>query len=457
MPIPAIGGICSVQEGHELSSAPRRAAGFAAARRRAVPMAVAFVTVLAGAGLLAVLWPPTYRATGTLRLDLSTVPADATPGGTTAPSEQQWQQIARRVLAPADLLEIAGRHDLYRPERVSLTPEALADRMLRDVRLERVDVDVAGPPPTGSPGPAIAFTVAYDGPSPDLATRVASDLVGLFPLADTAPQQASPARDEADEADEAGTLQARIAELEQRIAEFRQQNAVLLPNAAPANPQQIDRVQKQLRDLDARSRSLERRIAADDPQLEEARSWLAMDRERYPPDHPSVLQLEREVANLEQQLETQRWAAREERATLVTQRRELQAQLEQLEQARQSRAAVEREYAALTSELQDAQARLAGIRQKAQAVTREDDRASRHDGPRFMLIAAPARPQAPIRPNRAALLAAGLLAAVAAAMAVMLLLEARNPWVRGPRGVAAVLGEAPLATLPWFGDARGAT
>jgi len=277
------------------------------------------------------------------------------------------------------------------------------------------------------------------------------------PLADTAPQQASPARDEADEADEAGTLQARIAELEQRIAEFRQQNAVLLPNAAPANPQQIDRVQKQLRDLDARSRSLERRIAADDPQLEEARSWLAMDRERYPPDHPSVLQLEREVANLEQQLETQRWAAREERATLVTQRRELQAQLEQLEQARQSRAAVEREYAALTSELQDAQARLAGIRQQAQAVTREDDRASRHDGPRFMLIAAPARPQAPIRPNRAALLAAGLLAAVAAAMAVMLLLEARNPWVRGPRGVAAVLGEAPLATLPWFGDARGAT
>jgi len=417
-------------------------------------MAVAFVAVLAGAGLLAALWPPTYRATGTLRVDLPATAGDATQGGATAPLEQQWPQIARGVLTPDDLLEIVRRHDLYATERDSLSREALADRMLRDVRLEQAGADAAGPSRSGNAGPAITFTVGYESPSPDLATRVASDLVGLFPLADAAPQQASPADDEADEA---GTLQARVAELEQRIAEFRQQNADRLPEAAPANQQQIDRLQQQVRDLDARSRTLERRIAADDPQLEEARSWLAMDRERYPPDHPSVLQLEREVANLEQQLETQRRAAREERATLVTQRRELQAQLEQLEQARQSRAAVEREYAALTSELQDAQARLAGIRQQAQAVTREDDRASRHDGPRFMLIAAPARPQAPIRPNRVAVLAAGLLAALAAAVAVMLLLEARNPWVRGPRGVAAVLGEAPLATLPWFGDARGAT
>jgi len=417
-------------------------------------MAITFVAVLAGAGLLAVLWPPTYRATGTLRLDLSTVPVEATPSGNMAPPELQWPQVARRVLTPARLYEIAGRHDLYGSERVSLSSEALADRMLRDVRLERVDAAVAGPPPTGSPRPPIAFTVSYDGQSPDLATRVASDLVGLFPLADTAPQEATPADDEADEAD---TLQARIAELEQRIAEFRQQNADLLPDAAPANPQQIDRLQQQLRDLDARSRALERRIAADDPQLEEARSWLAMDRERYPPDHPSVLQLEREVASLEQQLEMQRRAAREERATLVAQRQELQAQLEQLEQAQQSRAAVEREHAALTSELQDAQARLAEIRRQQETAERDDHHASGHDSARFTLIAAPQRPQAPLRPNRAVLLATGLLAALTAAVAVMLLLEARDPWVRGPRGVAAALGEAPLATLPWFGDARGAT
>ena len=417
-------------------------------------MAVTFGTVLAAAWLLASAWPATYRSTGTLRLDLPATSGDVAPPAGSSRAEQRWQEISRRVLTPAELLEIDRQRSLYDAEGITLPPEALVERMSGDIALDMVGTSVADRQPDDGTGEAIIVAVGYQHRSPDLAAQVANDLVALYLRQNPEQHKVSSAESFNGEAE---MLRERIAALEQRVTEFKRQHTDRLPAATQANQQQLGRARQELRNLDDRIRALDHQIAARDPQLEEARSWLAIDRERYAPDHPSVRQLEQEVASLEQRVKAQRQAALEERAAVMVQRGERRARLEELEQAQLAMPAVEREYAALTHELQDARDRLAEVREQAKVAGRARDGVSRHYGARFTLIEPPQRPQVPIRPNRIAILALGLLAALGSAVAIMLLLEARDPRVRGPRAVAAALGEPPLVVIPWLGDAPGAT
>jgi polysaccharide biosynthesis transport protein len=58
----------------------------------------------------------------------------------------------------------------------------------------------------------------------------------------------------------------------------------------------------------------------------------------------------------------------------------------------------------------------------------------------------------PISPNRRAILAGGLLLAVGAAVALLVLLETIDNRVRGRREIVSTLGVPPLAVIPWVTD-----
>jgi uncharacterized protein involved in exopolysaccharide biosynthesis len=68
------------------------------------------------------------------------------------------------------------------------------------------------------------------------------------------------------------------------------------------------------------------------------------------------------------------------------------------------------------------------------------------------MLLEPARaPQAPLGPNRAIILAVGLLLAAAAAVAMAWWREQADDRLRGPRAIETLFGEAPLAVVPWLG------
>ena len=159
------------------------------------------------------------------------------------------------------------------------------------------------------------------------------------------------------------------------------------------------------------------------------------------PDNPAYIQIS-----------AQREASRSERASLGARRAELQARIAQYERAQVDMPAVERDYGAMLREVQGEQAKLAEVRQKQMAAQLAQNLESEQKGERFTLIEPPLRPEAPVRPNRKAILALGLLLSLGAAVGLMALLEAFDTRVRGRREIVAMLGVPPLAIIPWVAD-----
>src|SRR6187431_1344043 len=100
-----------------------------AIRRRRVPALVAGVSVLAMALAAAVLWPATYRSTGTILIEQQEVPVDLVRSMVSSYADQRIQVISQRVMTSDNLMRIIDRYQLY-PERRRKDPrEVLLTRM----------------------------------------------------------------------------------------------------------------------------------------------------------------------------------------------------------------------------------------------------------------------------------------------------------------------------------------
>jgi len=423
------------------------------ARRRAVPIALVFAAVAGAAGLLATLWPVTYRATGILLV----VPASSEhTSGAASGTIDPLPAVGERVMTAEALLAIGRRNRLFAGGSDALPDVALLERMRRATRLEAIDpTDARQPPASATALPAteggIVFRVSYDAGTAGLAAAVASDLVALFMDWNPDSVPAGPTQP-------GGALAAEIAALERRISDLEQRGAA----SAGSSPAQADAEQAQrqlakvtaeLADVNARLRALDRAPpstpeAADlVRRLEEARSWLAMDREQRPADDPEIQRLAAEVADLEQQLrDARRRAADERRSALVARRDQLAGQAAALEEAARTQA-TDRE--AAMRELGEAQARMAELRQQAAAAA--EAAAADRGGERFTLLEPPRTPQAPLGPDRALIVTIGLLLAAAAAVALAWWRERADDRLRGPRAIETLFGEEPLAVVPWLG------
>lgn len=519
-----------------------------AVRRRALPMGITFGAVLALALLLAAFWPATYRSAGTILIEQQEIPQDFVRSAVTSYADQRVQVISQRVMTSANLLEIVDKYGLYGGKGETDTREALVDRMREDIRLDMISADVVDPRQGRATKATIAFSVGYENRSPDLAARVANDLVTLYLRENLETRKQLAAESTEFLTAEAEKLRLRIAELEQRIAEFKQQNFDRLPEFAQTSQLQLTRATEELRETDVRLRALDQQIVFLDSQLvqisptsevitgtyqrllssgdrlkvlraersavasrysedhpdvrrldreiasleaevggvdganeltrrlEEARSQLAVDRERYSPEHPDVKRQERVVASLEDQLRraasapparptiqtpdnpayiqisAQRQASLNERNALMARRAELQARIAQYEQAQLQMPVVERDYAALMREVQSEQAKYNEVRQKQLAAELAQNLESEQKGERFTLIEPPLRPEEPVKPNRKAILALGLLMSIGAAVGLMMLLEAMDTRIRGRRELVALVGVPPLAIIPWVDE-----
>ena len=75
-------------------------------------------------------------------------------------------------------------------------------------------------------------------------------------------------------------------------------------------------------------------------------------------------------------------------------------------------------------------------------------------GERFTVIDPPRLPEAPIKPNRFALLFLGVVLAVGSGLGSVALRQALDHGVYGPRALESITGSAPLAVIPYI-DASG--
>jgi uncharacterized protein involved in exopolysaccharide biosynthesis len=301
------------------------AAQLEAVRRRLWPMVIAFVTVLALAAAAALLWPATYRSMGTILIEQQEVPLDFVRSAVTSYADERVQIISQRVMTSSNLLGIIDKYNLYAEKRGSMTREQLVAQMRKDVQREMISADVVDPRAGRATRATIAFAVGYESRSPELAARVANDLVTLYLQKNIETRKQLAAGTTEFLSEETEKLRVRIADIEQRVADFKAKNYERLPEFSQSNSQMLSNATQEARDLDSRMQALNQQINFLDTQLAQIDPRLPVvsesgasilnpgDRLRalreqyvaqlalYTPRHPSVATLKREIYGLELQ------------------------------------------------------------------------------------------------------------------------------------------------------------
>jgi polysaccharide biosynthesis transport protein len=278
---------------------------------------------------LAVLLPPTYRAGATILIEQQEIPQELVRSAITSFADQRVQVISQRVMTTQNLLMLIDRYHLYPDIRLTKPREVLMQRMRDDIIMKMISADVIDPR-SGHPTQAtIAFSVSYQNQSPELALKVANDLTSLYLNENLTSRTQLAEQTSAFFAEEASRQQARIVELDKTLADFKEKHHDRLPELETLNVQGSDRTELELRDvenhlsaIDSQRIVLEAQLAQISPtavvysdtgqrvmntedRLKDLKSKLAGYRARYAPDHPDVVNTEREVAGLEKEVKAE--------------------------------------------------------------------------------------------------------------------------------------------------------
>ena len=278
----------------------------------------------------------------------------------------------------------------------------------------------------------------------------------------------------------------RVQSPADRLKYVRSEYARVLALYSPDHPD-VKRLKREMEGLEAGA-AIDASTARDEVnddrrQLEDARTQLASARQRYSPDHPDVVRLERLVASLEArvsaepgpppaasgaspddpagklpnpaadnppyiQIQAQREAAVNQIRALRKKRDELEAALTGLEGHLARTPMVERDYDAMLRDLESAQIDYRQVRQKQNDAETAQNLETERKGERFTLIEPPFTPEEPATPNRPLIMIFGVMFALAAGFGTVAVLESTDASVRGREDLQALLASPPLATIP---------
>ena len=217
--------------------------------------ASALITVL-----LAVFLPPTYRATATILIEQQEIPQELVRSVITSFADQRVQVISQRVMTTQNLLSLVERYNLYPRLRNREPREVIIKKMHEDIGMHMISADVIDPR-SGRPTQAtIAFSVSYENRSPDLALKVANDLTSLYLNENLTSRTQLSEQTATFFSEEANRQQARIAELDHKLAEFKEQHHDELPELTQLNIQAMERTE--LRAARRRQQGQRARVAA---------------------------------------------------------------------------------------------------------------------------------------------------------------------------------------------------
>jgi succinoglycan biosynthesis transport protein ExoP len=296
-------------------------------RRRSTFLIVAGVLSV-GTVALALLLPPTYMAAATILIEQQEIPQELVRSAVTSFADQRVQVISQRVMTTQNLLGLIERYDLYPEIRLTKPREVLLLKMRGDIALKMISADVIDPR-SGRPTQAtIAFSVSYKNHSPELALKVANDLTSLYLNENLSSRTQMAEQTSSFFSAEAARLEKHIFELDKELSEFKQKNHDKLPDIAQLNIQVTERTELDVRDaenriaaLDSQRVLLEAQLAQINPtmqvysdnglrvmsaqdRLKSLKSQLAGYKARYAPDHPDIVNTEREVEGLEKQVKS---------------------------------------------------------------------------------------------------------------------------------------------------------
>jgi uncharacterized protein involved in exopolysaccharide biosynthesis len=291
-------------------------------RRRGSAFALTFGAVMLVGVALAFKLPPIYTSTGVLVAEQPAVPDYVVRSTVPDYPEERVRIVTQRVLTADNLRTIAESNSLY-PELAG--SDGLVLREIRDnIKLSAESPEmlenILGSGPNAS---MIAFSIAFSDPQPATARDVARDLVDLYLHENQAARREQAAATADFLSIEVEALSRDLAEREQQIAQFKRDNAGSLPEIGEDNRDFLDRVDRDLEEVEREIRTLREREELYSAELAELSPYAAIVDENgetilgptdqlrvlqrrylqlsavYGEDYPELVRLRREIAALD--------------------------------------------------------------------------------------------------------------------------------------------------------------
>lgn len=459
-------------------------------KRRGWLLALVFVLLFAISAVVAVVLPPVFESTGTILVESQQVPTDLVAASITSFADERIEVIRQRVMTRENLLKIVDKYKLFGDAKISLSISEKIDSMREAMNIAMVTVNMKGKQQA-----AIAFKLTFEYRHPEIATRVANDLVTLF-LDENAKQRNERAAETTEFlAQESTKLKAELEKVEEQLAAYKRQYGGALPQQQDLRMTMMARIETELKDVvreqrvtQEELRSLEVELAAAkagvgskfatqnpggptrEPQdLDGLKAELVRLSSTYKDSHPDVRAVKRKIEALESaegatpgkaagsavtievaRVQTRIAAATARVESLGAQAGGLRTRMAQYEQQSLQAPEVERGLLVVMRDHENAQKKYAEIRAKQRSAQISENMEQENKAERFVLIEPPQLPEKPVKPNRKKIVALGFFMSLAGSGGLVALLELLNQRVRGSEALTAILRRRILVTIPYI-------
>jgi len=228
-------------------------------RRRKTMILAVSATLLAASVAVAFVLPVVYRSTATILIEEQEIPPDLVRSAIATYADQRIETIKQQVLSRSTLWHIVEQYDLYKDLRKRNPTEEILARFIKDIQIDVMNVKVIDKRTQNPTQATIAFTLAYDGESAELAQKVANELTSLFLKENLQTRERHAQETTAFLKRESENLSQHIRELEQKLADVKRRADGALPELVQLNMQLMNQAQREIIDTDRDIRSLKER------------------------------------------------------------------------------------------------------------------------------------------------------------------------------------------------------
>ncbi|MES2636308.1 MAG: Wzz/FepE/Etk N-terminal domain-containing protein [Pseudomonadota bacterium] len=460
-------------------------------KRRWMQMLIVFTLIVIAAIAAAIFLPPTYQSTGTILIESQQIPDDVVKATVTTYADERIAVIKQRVMTRDNLYRIIQKYNLYPKKIDSETTSTLIDDMRKSISVDLLNADVERA--RGSRA-TIAFKVGFEYQRPELAHKVANEIVTLF-LDENVKSRTERATETTEFlTQEVENLKKELETVENKVATFKQENSDSLPEhmemymtllqRTESDIKDVDRdyksTQEELRYLDVELASAKANIKTNNngevispiSELEKAKAELERSLILYKETHPTIRALKRKIDILEKSAEApadtkpvpldigselvvakvqaQIEAAKSRLSSLQQQRKSLEIKVEQLQKQLTQSPQIERDLFIMLRDYENAKSKYEEVKSKQINAKIAENLEQENKAERFSMLEPPIFPDKPIKPNRIKIIALGFFAGIAGALVLTFLLETLDGRVRGVESLTSLINMRPLVIIPYI-------
>ena len=239
-------------------------------KHHALLLIVSFVVILGVCVAVAISLPPTYESSGTILVESQQISPDLVAANNNTFADERIEVIRQRVMTREHLEGIINKYNLFASQSRQLTVTEKIEEMRNAIVVSLVSAAVKGRGEV-----TIAFRLSFEHRQPEIANKVAKELVTLF-LDENIKQRTERASETTEFlTQEADKLRVELETLENRLADFKQAHSNALPEHQELRMNMLTRAETELKEIDRDYKTAREELRFNELELSAANAGLA--------------------------------------------------------------------------------------------------------------------------------------------------------------------------------------